>query len=877
MGDGTESMVDEGKELLCPNLGAPRRCSGRGGAETSYDERLQRLFSEWPPQEVLGVKSGAGHALPPVTRLPWPGSTSVDNEGEPDAAQTPLESTVQSTRRAQAAPELAARAAAILVERAPHPTAATTQAPLPAAPKTRADPAHAAHQSLKTGVLASLGCVASTHDASNVAGGSQSRAPALALAFQEVQLQNGITKACYLLHNLSGSSSEVGRDTCDALTCGATRTTELMCALLQGASSARCQDWRGAIIVAAAPHDRNSCPPDSAPAQLASAVARGCHGSLRLDLLTHSPHQSARATPLDERHTLLANAYHSAPLPADCKQVIIVDDNFHTCSTAESIVSALIAAAGEGRQLTFTLVCAARCVRSTKSTANAHLPMAVRKQLITALDLDAAAAEPQLEEGQQQGVVYQQENYVGSTVRREYGATYTAEGMVGKRAQGHLYLLDRGIHHSPKHQAQAEAYLHLHGKWPPFAVLAVLRSSKGETWSGFKRRVIREEQWWLDELGDARSNASPTAGRPRDEDCAKGGKCGGKDDYRVVDAAEDLCAAEQACASAQEAARGAPHNLEVQAALEAAELELAEMEDRFATAKAQQAATREGKVKGGGCGGKDDFRVHDAAVDLQAKEQANASAQEAACSVQQDPGLQAVAAAAAVAAAVARDAHGKAQQQKAQACKGKQSGGRNGGRNSHPAKGPNTQACKGCGKLGGSWRSCPRNPESAKRSDKAERRTPVHEDGPGEPGKRWGRTQDVYAERLAVASTTAVAAQPQPRGMKRLPPLPTSQPSLKKICGVAASSTHPPPLPRTQLPPPPPPSPLPLPPPPLATAAGAGVAAMLLAPQPLTPTTMPSLLPPPAPVSLLPPLPYLLTPAGTYKNPNWTGSRLRLP
>ena len=158
MGDGTESMVDEGKELLCPNLGAPRRCSGRGGAETSYDERLQRLFSEWPPQEVLGVKSGAGHALPPVTRLPWPGSTSVDNEGEPDAAQTPLKSTVQITWRAQAALELAARAAAILVERAPHPTAATTQAPLPAAPKTRADPAHAAHQSLKTGVLASLGC-----------------------------------------------------------------------------------------------------------------------------------------------------------------------------------------------------------------------------------------------------------------------------------------------------------------------------------------------------------------------------------------------------------------------------------------------------------------------------------------------------------------------------------------------------------------------------------------------------------------------------------------------------------------------------------------------------------------------------------------------
>ena len=200
------------------------------------------------------------------------------------------------------------------------------------------------------------------------------------------------------------------------------------------------------------------------------------------------------------------------------------------------------------------------------------------------------------------------------------------------------------------------------------------------------------------------------------------------------------------------------------AALEAAELELAEVEDRFATAKALQAATREGKLKGASCGGKDDYRVHDAAVDLQAKEQANASAQEAARSVPQDPGLQAAAAAAAVAAAVARDAHGNAQQQKAHTCEGKQSGGRN----RQPAKGPNSQACRGCGTLGGSWSSCPRNPESAKRSDRSKRRTPVHEDGPGEPGKRgaW-RTQDVYADRLAVASTTAaqlLLLSPSPEG-----------------------------------------------------------------------------------------------------------------
>ena len=71
------------------------------------------------------------------------------------------------------------------------------------------------------------------------------------------------------------------------------------------------------------------------------------------------------------------------------------------------------------------------------------------------------------------------------------------------------------------------------GEWPPFDVLEVLRSHKGETWSAFKRRVIRAEQAALDELGDARSNFSPTAGRPRDEDCAKSGRCGGEEDHAM--------------------------------------------------------------------------------------------------------------------------------------------------------------------------------------------------------------------------------------------------------------------------------------------------------------------------------------------------------
>jgi len=37
---------------------------------------------------------------------------------------------------------------------------------------------------------------------------------------------------------------------------------------------------------------------------------------------------------------------------------------------------------------------------------------------------------------------------------------------------------------------------------------------EGETWDALVRRVIRAEQRELDALGDARSNASATAGRP---------------------------------------------------------------------------------------------------------------------------------------------------------------------------------------------------------------------------------------------------------------------------------------------------------------------------------------------------------------------------
>ena len=59
-------------------------------------------------------------------------------------------------------------------------------------------------------------------------------------------------------------------------------------------------------------------------------------------------------------------------------------------------------------------------------------------------------------------------------------------------------------------------------------VFEVLRSRAGETWSAFKRRVIRAKQLLIDalfELGVA-MNMYRTAGRPCSECCARGGRGG---------------------------------------------------------------------------------------------------------------------------------------------------------------------------------------------------------------------------------------------------------------------------------------------------------------------------------------------------------------
>ncbi len=201
-------------------------------------------------------------------------------------------------------------------------------------------------------------------------------------------------------------------------------------------------------------------------------------------------------------------------------------------------------------------------IRHTERAANAHLPVAVRERLDAALDKDTAEVAPVLTR-EQRGIIYRTLNYVGSSARLAYVATWSGEDMVAVRAKEHNRLLDKGIHHSPKHQEQAVAYRDRHGAWPPFEVLKVLFSKKDETWAAFVRRVIRVEQQEIDALGDTQSNTSATAGRPDNESCAKGGGCGGEHDYRVRDAAVNLQAAEQADASAREAARRAPQDQEL--------------------------------------------------------------------------------------------------------------------------------------------------------------------------------------------------------------------------------------------------------------------------------------------------------------------------
>ena len=66
-----------------------------------------------------------------------------------------------------------------------------------------------------------------------------------------------------------------------------------------------------------------------------------------------------------------------------------------------------------------------------------------------------------------------------------------------------------------------------------------------------------------------------------------------------------------------------------------------------------------------------------------------------------------------------------------------------GGSNGDPEQGKGTQRCYACGRVGGNWKSCPRNADTTTKN--------LHEDGGGVPGERNGnrnKGKEYYQPRL---------------------------------------------------------------------------------------------------------------------------------
>ncbi len=148
-----------------------------------------------------------------------------------------------------------------------------------------------------------------------------------------------------------------------------------------------------------------------------------------------------------------------------------------------------------------------------------------------------------------------------------------------------------------------------------------------------------------------------------------------------------------------------------------------------------------------------------ATAELEAAKEAEAEAAvNAAATPEDDPAAKAAAVRAAAVATAAvlqkQAALNAALQAKQVIAQGKAQGGRN--KSNTTPTGPESQTCKGCGFVGGSWKTCPRNDERSAAT--------VHEDGPGSPGKRRAtarKNSDVYAPRLGqVASSMASTVEP---------------------------------------------------------------------------------------------------------------------
>ena len=266
----------------------------------------------------------------------------------------------------------------------------------------------------------------------------------------------------------------------------------------------------------------------------------------------------------------------------------------------------------------------------------------------------------------------------------------------------HLELLLAGEHHSPKFQAEfdktdsswllrtpsalklpapvvsADGLTHTYSH--PCVTIVATRRAEGESSAqAVCAMCMREQVAILRAALDGRLlNASLVVGTVDLDGCVKGGRCGGVNDYRVLQAGRELEAAMTTAAAAASAAAAAAANGEPQAealTVEAAKAEeaVAVAEDALDHAFAQQMVTSQGRAKGGekagGCGGVNDYRVLEARQGLEAAmtTAAAAASEAAAAAANGEPQAEALAVEAAkaeeaVAVAEARLDHAFAQQ-----------------------------------------------------------------------------------------------------------------------------------------------------------------------------------------------------------------------
>jgi hypothetical protein len=193
---------DETRQPL-PLPGSAHGLHDQGGSRDAFDAQSARHVPGTQPPWFSSAPLPAGAKRPAAAYLPFADAEFLDSLDEPVAAGSLAESTVRSTWRATDAPELAAGAAAIPVERAAHPSAVADHAP-PSAGSKRAYPSDAFMCELDASTMAN----SSTSTTGAWLAGDQCRLrTSLAAQHGSVSSQAGTTRACgdpkgTLLNNL---------------------------------------------------------------------------------------------------------------------------------------------------------------------------------------------------------------------------------------------------------------------------------------------------------------------------------------------------------------------------------------------------------------------------------------------------------------------------------------------------------------------------------------------------------------------------------------------------------------------------------------------------------------------------------------------------